>query len=286
MICIYHNADLDGFCSAGIVKYKYPDVKLIGHNYGKKLDFSQIPENEEIIMSDISLPKDEYFKLLNHSNKKLIWIDHHISAINDYENWKDLKTGITILKVGKAACELTWEYLFPDKDIPLIVEYLGKYDTWRIDENWNDVILPFQYGMRLICNSGDSFPITLFNNNEETINFLKRIENNGKLILEYEEQKNKHFCKTSAFEAKIGDYRAICLNGWHLSSTVFESIYDENKHDIMVAFHLGKKDWHFTLYSSKKDIDCSQIAKIYGGGGHKGAAGFQIEDLKLIFKNN
>ena len=32
-------------------------------------------------------------------------------------------------------------------------------------------------------------------------------------------------------------------------------------------------------YIPKKNIDCSEIAKKYGGGGHKQAAGFQCKEL-------
>jgi nanoRNase/pAp phosphatase (c-di-AMP/oligoRNAs hydrolase) len=34
-----------------------------------------------------------------------------------------------------------------------------------------------------------------------------------------------------------------------------------------------------SLYSTRDDIDCGAIAKTYGGGGHKGAAGFQCDTL-------
>jgi len=55
MIGIYHNADVDGFMSGAIMKLKYPDIKLIGYNYGMPFDMNII-FNEDVIMSDISLP--------------------------------------------------------------------------------------------------------------------------------------------------------------------------------------------------------------------------------------
>ena len=38
-------------------------------------------------------------------------------------------------------------------------------------------------------------------------------------------------------------------------------------------------DTRLCLYSNKSDIDCSYAAKIFGGGGHKGAAGCYFEQL-------
>jgi oligoribonuclease NrnB/cAMP/cGMP phosphodiesterase (DHH superfamily) len=45
------------------------------------------------------------------------------------------------------------------------------------------------------------------------------------------------------------------------------------------------KVWKFSLYNDNGKVDCSQIAKQYGGGGHAGAAGFilnQEQFNKLI----
>ena len=52
----------------------------------------------------------------------------------------------------------------------------------------------------------------------------------------------------------------------------------------MLSFIWRKGQWTVSLYSTKSDIDVSIIAKNYGGGGHKGASGFQCKELpfKLI----
>ncbi len=41
MICFYHSADLDGACSAAIIKLKHPECVLAPINYGN--DFPWIP---------------------------------------------------------------------------------------------------------------------------------------------------------------------------------------------------------------------------------------------------
>lgn len=42
------------------------------------------------------------------------------------------------------------------------------------------------------------------------------------------------------------------------------------------------KKWHVSLYNDNGEVDCSKIAKTYGGGGHKGAAGFLTSDILLL----
>jgi oligoribonuclease NrnB/cAMP/cGMP phosphodiesterase (DHH superfamily) len=293
MICIYHSKDLDGYCSGAIVKLKYPDSKLIGFDYGQELPMDEIPEGEPIIMIDVSLPMKQMENLARHSGWKLTWIDHHISSINDYK--KFVGNGETfchaVLEDGISACEGGWKYLFPKVFMPTAVKLLGEYDTWRNSDKqrWDNAIMPFQYGMRMICSSPETFPSDLFKaysvNDIETDSPVYNIIHDGKLILEYQKVQNERACR-SAFEIEFEGLRAITLNNGGANSQVFESVYDENKHDIMIPFFFTGTHWTFSMYTTKDEIDCSVIAKSKGGGGHKKAAGFQLKELPDEFKIN
>lgn len=288
MICIYHNRDLDGFTSGAIVKLKYPETKMIGHDYGQAFNLGVI-ENEPVIMADISLPMEDMVKVAKASGWQLTWIDHHISAIKDYEQF--VGNGETfckaVLENGIAACEGVWKYLFPDRNMPETIKLLGEYDTWRnsCKDRWENKILPFQFGMRVYCNSVDSFPMELIecDNRDLELCMINPIISTGKAILEYQLQVNELQCKKAAFEVDFQGLRAICLNGGGFNSDVFKSVYDENKHDIMIPFQFDGKKWTVSLYSTKDEVDCSVIAKANGGGGHKKAAGFIVDDIKYIF---
>lgn len=282
MICIYHSKDLDGYCSGAIVKLKYPDAKLIGYDYGQEFPLEEIPEGEPIIMIDVSLPMHMMAYLSKYSGYQLTWIDHHISAISDYKNHDHM--GINaVLENGVAACEGGWKYLFPDIEIPEAVKLLGEYDTWRNGDKkrWDERIMPFQYGMRMVCSSAETFP-------NDVIGFggmagINKIIDNGDLILEYQKVQNERACK-SAFEVNFEGVRGIALNNGGANSQVFASVYDESKHDVMIPFVFTGKHWTFSLYTTKDEVDCSVIAKSKGGGGHKKAAGFQLPELPDEFK--
>lgn len=287
MICIYHSKDLDGYCSGAIVKRKFQEAKLIGFDYGQILPMDDIPEGEPIIMIDVSLPMVEMGNLSKHSGYNMTWIDHHISAISDYKNHDHM--GITaILENGVSACEGGWKYLFPDEQMPTAVKLLGEYDTWRNEDKfrWDNAIMPFQYGMRMITSSAETFPQELLNDGNygvmETDKPVYNIINVGKNILAYQKTQNERVCKC-AFEYDFKGLRAICLNNGGANSQVFESVYDESKHDIMVPFVWTGKHWTFSMYTTKDEVDCSVIAKAMGGGGHKKAAGFQVQDISTIF---
>ena len=91
IVCVYHSIDLDGWMSAAIVKHWFnqqevPNKKdehintidFIGYNYGQPIP--DLSEYDKVIMCDISFPPEEMDKI---ELKKLVWIDHHISAIKD-----------------------------------------------------------------------------------------------------------------------------------------------------------------------------------------------------------
>jgi uncharacterized protein len=286
MITIFHSRDLDGYASGAIVRRRYPNTILIGYDYGQELVFpEEVRESlleHDIIMIDVSMKMPEMFSLAQKC-KSLKWIDHHISAMKDFEAVKDQAPAnfTAVLENGISACEGAWNNLFPDTKMPKAIKLLGEYDTWRNKDkdNWDNAVMPFQYGMRIICNSPETFPNYLFGDNDEIIESIKE---KGKVVIKYETILNESLCKKS-FEIKFEGLRAICLNGAGFNSNVFKSVYDESKHDIMMPFQFDGKQWIVSLYTTKPEIDCSEIAKKYKGGGHRAASGFQILNLDGIF---
>lgn len=289
MKCFYHSADLDGHCSGAIVKFKFPECELFPINYGHDFPWEAISNPlEKVYMVDFALqPFSDMIKL--NSICRLTWIDHHKTAIDDA-----VQSGIDIDGVrieGQSGCELTWDYLFNSKR-PLVVSLLGRYDVW---DHSDEATLPFQYGMRLKT----TFP-------EKSMKMWRRLFNghddidiieNGRLIIEYESNTNEKFCKSYSFATMMPDsksddegnppnmLRAVCVNKGFTNSKVFDSIWNSEEYDIMITFcrlPLPKRKWTVSLYSDKNNVDCGTIAKSFGGGGHKGAAGFQCDELPFV----
>lgn len=283
MICIYHNKDLDGFCSGAIMRLKWPDATFIGADYGDVLD---IPDNEDVMMADFSLPMKSMLELGRRS-KSFTWVDHHKSAIDEFYRLEagDRDYVITaVLDASISACEAVWRHLFPSWGLPVVVWYLGMYDIWRGvgTDQWNNVVLPFQYGMRLKVRSLDTFEERYLLIDTYS-GLLADTIKNGDVCLEYQRQQNAFVCRR-AFEAEFMGLRAICLNMPDVSSLTFESVYDPAVHDLMIGFTVGTSHCGYSLRSDK--VDCSALARQFGGGGHKGAAGFGIEgtDPMVVFK--
>jgi len=301
--CIYHQRDLDGYCSAAVVKKwteesePKKEIIFIGYDYGRPLP--DLREYSMVIMCDISFPGTDMLALCK-AEKYVIWCDHHISAITEVEKvFKEANHPLPkgLRDTNFAACELTWKYFnIPEVKgtgetftMPMTVKLLGEYDSWRNKDmvRWEQMIMPFQWGMRMICNSFETFPMRLLNVMEPgaLMPQINEILENGEIILKYQNQSNEGLCRLT-FAKKFKGLRAICLNASGTGSQTFKSVWDQSKYDIMITFYYNGHHDFFTvsLYSDKDWVDCSVLAKELGGGGHKGAAGFQVKDFREIWE--
>lgn len=267
MILIYHSKDLDGYCSGAIMKKKYPKGTLFGYDYGEPFPWDLV-SGEDVIMADVSLPMNEMVQL-NELASSFIWIDHHKSAIQDYEALEN--KFLAYLDSSLSACELTWMYLFGDP-LPYSVLLLGRYDTWRQAEGDWELTLAFQYGMRSVCNSAETFPQELLRDGKIT-SYIDV----GRAVLDYQKRQNEIICK-SAFVMDFEGYKAICVNTTNFNSQTFESVYSPLEYDLMMPFAFDGTSWKYSIYTTKP-IDCSILAKKYGGGGHAKAAGFKTDKM-------
>ena len=277
MTCFYHSADLDGHCSGAIVKNKHPECEMIGINYGQEFPWDKISNGEQVFMVDFGLQPFSGMERLN-SICELHWIDHHKTAIEDAHKAGFLASGGQLLEVGKAACELVWEYLRSGKKVPTAVFLLGRYDVW---DHSDDRVLPFQYGFRQHTDTRPENQGLWYEYMAEGPSVSETIRN-GRILLSYESSQNEKFCRAYAFETELYGLSAVCANKGFTNSKVFDSVYDPKKYHLMITFCRLKPPagkWTVSIYSTREDVDCGSIAKSFGGGGHKGAAGFQSESL-------
>lgn len=296
VLIVYHKVDLDGVFSAAVAKMKYEsrgyECVLYPWTYGDSMDGieEKVAGDIDILtLVDLSFPDNER-KLLEFNllcPYGAVWIDHHATAI---EQCRDLNI-CGKREIGTAACELTWKYMFPNRDVPLLIQYLSAYDVWNKDRfEWDDV-MAVQYAMRgrvgLNVKSAQNY-LEYYRNetNELQLSFMDGLIKEGASILGYLSRKNKSECEIYSFEAEFMGFKAICMNTLDFNSTTFESVWDPNKYDLMLPFAVksnGKV--RCSLYTTKPEINCGEIAKALGGGGHRQAAGFEIDFESMEFRN-
>jgi len=276
MKCFYHN-DLDGECSAAIVyhffKNKFKDIFFIEMNYNIPLDIGTINTDEKVFVVDFSFQKIEEFDRLLKITKDVTWIDHHKTAIEKHSD-KEYLPGIRGVggKGNPAACKLTWDYLSnKERPCPRFIELISDYDSWTYA--YNDTKL-FKLGLDL----EDTHPASQYWEGrfmlpDETRETVK----NGEISLRYRDKFWWGLIRGNSFETEFEGYSGIACNaGPGVNSDLFQ--YAPKK-DLMLPYFFDGKQFTVSIYTTKDHIDCSEIAKKYGGGGHKQAAGFQCSEL-------
>ena len=269
MLCIYHLADHDGKGSAAIVRRKFGDIDFLGFNHDMEVPWDIINQHDKIIICDISLPLDIMFSL--NESKDIIWIDHHASVIEKYE--QAIKSGQKAIKGlrrnGTAAILLTWEYFFHEEVVPEGVKLLGLNDLYDLRDKR---VRPFEYAFQSIGINKplDENWVDLFNGKIDIPEMVKK----GEAILSWIKNRNHRLCKAMSFESSYKGQKCICANMPQGYSEFYDGIKDIKKYKFMCNFFLSSKNtWNLSFYTAREDVDVSKIAAEFGGGGHKKASG-------------
>ena len=282
MLCIYHIADHDGKGSAAVVRSVYPETEFLGLNHDMEIPYDEIRKHDKIVVCDIALPLEFMLELSRTTD--FIWIDHHASVINEYN--EHLANGGAEIKglrrIGTAACCLTWEYFYPDKELPEGLKLLGLNDIFDLRD---PRVRPFEYAVQSIGvnRPGDKIWDDLLNNR---INIDEMVET-GKAILSWIKVRNMRLVRSMSFESKYNGLKCICANMPQGYSEFYDSLPNVHEYDFMCNFFFFlRNSWNLSFYTSKDGIDVSKIPASFGGGGHVRAAGAsRLKELPEFLKN-
>jgi len=287
--CFYHGSDLDGWASGAIVRYFYEKegipVEMFPINYGDKFPFESVSLEDFVFMVDFSLPIDDMERLAQRVNGKFIWIDHHASAIKSYNNGLTMLLGIR--DVAFAACELTWKY-FCDEEMPRFIRLLGLYDRWEHDdpaESWQN-IETFQYGFKNYATNPKEKDFLFWNgwffmDSERVLSTrIRDVMFSGANIKKYVEDRFKSNLAERSFIVDWEGYKCLVINGDPYIANYLTRAKEFEGCDIGINFCNARGEfWIVNLRTTRDDIDLSSLAKKYGGGGHRAAAGFPCKVL-------
>ena len=276
---IYHHNDLDGRCAGAIalraLKIDYSNPEIIEVDYKDAINLS-MPSGEKIVIVDFSFTPLEMGILLN-KGIEIIWIDHHKTAQNHpYQNLPGLRD---FSDKGMSGCELTWKYFFKEKRIPRAVELIGDYDKWAL--KFQPECFQFYEGLKMEATTPES-PIwdRLF---EGEMEFIVDILNQGQSAIRYRDNYCEKICKDFGYEIEFEGHNGFATNFFQFGSKGFGDRMEQ--YDFCAAYIHDGQRFTVSLYSIK-GVDVSEICKKYGGGGHKGAAGFVTDSFPFRKKKS
>lgn len=287
--------------------YEVPLKKLI-----KNINYRAI----YFVDYSISTKENALFVIELNEVRDVIWIDHHKSSIDMIEEMPKLSEIYGYRVIGISGTGLSWIYAlthlalnvsgFKDYELraiearmeqvsdtytaiskdmgnvflrklmcPKTLHLINRWDIWDVD----DRIIDFHYGLDI---SGPDDLLSIFSSEEIDYQTQAKAIGDGAKICRYIKKEDKENCDKNGFELTINyegeKYSCFALNTNHYSSLTFGDRM--NEYDICMPFSYNGKCWRYSMYTIRKDIDCSIIAKsLGGGGGHPQAAGFSTSDL-------
>jgi len=269
---VYFHLDPDGCCAAAIAaRYYESKGAYIGWRHDMTFSFDDIAPGEQVIFLDINLPDRDRLRALT---RDIVWIDHHISALEKNAAWAKEHGVLGIRSIEEAACVLSWQYFYPNEEVPLIVRLIGDMDIWRF--SFGEASVDLNYGLEL-CDILPTAPFWKeYLHPELTMRDLEPILAPGRAINAYETRRRAKQIREYAYETSMAGHSAVACN-LRGNSAMFGEL--EKKYDICIAYMFDGERYHISLYTARDDIDVSKICAQFGGGGHAKAAGFFTDTL-------
>jgi oligoribonuclease NrnB/cAMP/cGMP phosphodiesterase (DHH superfamily) len=263
--CVIYHADCtDGFGAA------YAAWKLFGNRaeYHPCKHGTEPPNvrGKTVAILDFSF-NNETTKAMIESAADLIVIDHHKSAMVELHDISNTQFDMT-----KSGAILSWEFFHPGKEAPKFIQYIQDRDLWK----WE---LPYS---KEFSAAFDMVPFEFeeFEKFEDDSVFDDAVKR-GSYILAYSKTVVKKVCD-KASSRKMDGKSVMVVNSSHWISEIGAKLSPDCDFAMIWYYDHIDRFVKVSLRSFHDAIDVCEIAKRYGGGGHRKAAGFQLPgDFKV-----
>jgi oligoribonuclease NrnB/cAMP/cGMP phosphodiesterase (DHH superfamily) len=279
-IVIHHYPCQDGFTAAWAVWLKHPDWEFYPAKHGNPLP--DLTNRSEVYFVDFSPKATIVYDLLQQPTHptKIVVLDHHKTAQADLANVQACDPAGLVLEVHfdmeKSGAMLAWEYFHVGEDVPDIVKFVEDRDLWRFALLDTKQVTAWLFAQ--------DYDFDGWNYAEDTIQFeLGNVLMAGQAILD-KQAKDVLELSQFKFRAEVGGHMVWVVNvPYTLASDMGHLLCQGEPFAASYYYDGVKQKLVYSLRSDENGLDVSEIAKKFGGGGHKHAAGFERridEDIK------
>ncbi len=280
-MCIYHGNCADGFGAAWVVRKALgADVEFVPGVYGQ-----EPPDvtGKDVILVDFSYKYDVLAALAYKANS-IIVLDHHKSAAEDLARFEPFHAGIEedtrhddgspllgwktahdmansqngpaiacCFDMNRSGAMLAWDHYFPDQEPPQLLRHIEDRDLWLFKLDGTREIQADQ------LMAAD----------------VQTLRSDGAAI------ERKHHKDVAELVAVTK--RRLVIGGHDVpAASLPYTLTSDAGHlmaqgEVFAACYWDTPDGRsFSLRSTDEGLDVSEIAKLYGGGGHRNASGFRV----------
>lgn len=274
-IIIYHDCCSDGFGCKYVCNKKWNNeaILYVPQNFKKeaftlenlKYDY----KNKNILFLDFVYDEEKVINSLEKEANKLFIIDHHQSAYNLYS-----EKNYAYFNLEKSAAVLTWETLFPEYEVPLLLKYVEDRDLRNFSLPYvNEVLAVLDNDYKMTVEDWDAFSFRLENSFKDVVQKGVKIIKKKEILIENLAQ--------HSIAIEIKGIQGLLANSikWDFASEVAEKL-------------AARSNFGFSWFRSESgEIKCSlrsnngtnvrELAEHIGGGGHDNSSGATVSIEKI-----
>jgi uncharacterized protein len=287
-VCVYHFPCDDGFASAWIARKKWPDIRLTPTNYGlpfpeKDIDGAPLDiEGKNVLIADFSYKPDELKRIGERATSVRI-LDHHKTAEADLREFAGASLSVlrnfnggavqAYFNMENSGAALTWEFCFPDDPMPIAIQLIEDRDLWRF-------ALPesraFSLYLRAFPRDLDTWT-GIFSDLENPA-IANRLMAQAHAIESYYDNQIAEIVPTATLKS-LGKWKGVPVAHapYAFASDLAHQLlkkHPDAPFAAVVVDAYGGRTWSLRSEDSRQDV--SEVAKQFGGGGHRNAAGFRV----------
>lgn len=275
-LVLYHANCADGLCAA------WSAWRVFGGaaDY-QPVCYGQSPPDvrgRNVYILDFSYKRPDLLGMVATA-RRLVLLDHHKTAQADLDGVGAVLTGQqaapphVVFDMNKSGARLAWEHFHPGQESPWLVDYVEDRDLWR----WQLA------DSRAVSAGIASRPLTFeqFDEYFDEPGPPGLLVMDGKAILRYQANLIDTHVR-NAVEVEMAGERVLAVNATCLFSDIAGKLAESRPFGVAWFVRQDGKVQVSLRSRGEGGADVSEVAKRYGGGGHRNAAGFEVEADSLI----
>jgi oligoribonuclease NrnB/cAMP/cGMP phosphodiesterase (DHH superfamily) len=257
-LVIYHANCTDGFGAA------YAAWKLLGDraDYHAAKHGEPPPEvaGRNVVVLDFSYDNATTKRLMKEAKNFLV-IDHHKSAVVELHD-----VTCTRFDMNHSGAMLAWKFFHPGKEAPRMIKFIEDRDLWKWEIPYSK---EFSAAFDMVPYDFEEFDKYLDDS------AVDNAQERGAYILAYSKTVISKIAK-QAVPRKMGGKEVLVVNSPHWMSEIGAALSPKCDFAVIWYYDHDTRQVRVSLRAHHEDADVSEIAKRYGGGGHRKAAGFNL----------
>jgi oligoribonuclease NrnB/cAMP/cGMP phosphodiesterase (DHH superfamily) len=264
--------------AAAAVVYDYFDgkVEMVPSSYNVEPRFSECV-GRNVFIVDFSFKRSVLERLVEVADV-VTMLDHHKTAFEElalnfvpYEGGYDMG-GIRMvihMDPARSGAGITWDYFYPNKDRPLLIDLVEDRDLWRFRLQGSK---SFHLATQVYPFVIDRW-VTLLNEDKT----VAQMASNGRYLEEFSRNMLLNSMNATKHVVEIDGVKTLGCNLPPVFASEAGNLLAEETGTFGVVWYVNPRGDVNVSLRSIGGFDVSAIAKKFGGGGHHNAAGFNIK---------